>query len=250
MFFRPIAAAALTLAALTAVPAAAVVGGAPASAAASPWLAAVGSPLFVVRPAGQFCGGVLAKPDRLVTSAHCVVMLRSLPGLLSVTFGRDDLRRHGGETVRVRRVWVHPKYRETKFKGETVPHNDVAVLTLARRVARPALPIGTAPHSGGVTGRILGWGATSENDVRNTRLRGAQVPVVSDAACRRSYGASFDPATMVCAGSPKADTCQFDSGGPLIVRGRLAGLTSWALGCARAGFPGVYARVTPAVLGG
>ncbi|MCW2947009.1 MAG: trypsin-7-like, partial [Actinoallomurus sp.] len=40
-----------------------------------------------------------------------------------------------------------------------------------------------------------------------------------------------------------ADTCQFDSGGPLVVQGRLAGLTSWAYGCARPGYPGVYTRL-------
>jgi secreted trypsin-like serine protease len=49
---------------------------------------------------------------------------------------------------------------------------------------------------------------------------------------------------MVCAGSPHGDTCQFDSGGPLVVQGRLAGITSWAYGCAREGYPGVYTRVT------
>jgi secreted trypsin-like serine protease len=47
----------------------------------------------------------------------------------------------------------------------------------------------------------------------------------------------------VCAGSPHGDTCQFDSGGPLVVQGRLAGVTSWAFGCAREGYPGVYTRV-------
>jgi secreted trypsin-like serine protease len=49
---------------------------------------------------------------------------------------------------------------------------------------------------------------------------------------------------MVCAGSDTADSCQFDSGGPLLVRGRVAALTSWGHGCAKPGYPGVYTRIT------
>jgi secreted trypsin-like serine protease len=44
------------------------------------------------------------------------------------------------------------------------------------------------------------------------------------------------------------DTCQGDSGGPLMAfvnnRWVLAGLTSSGYGCAEAGYPGVYTRVS------
>jgi hypothetical protein len=140
--------------------------------------------------------------------------------------------------VRITKIWVHPDFRETSFRGETVEHNDVAVLTLARPVNRLPLPPGA-------DARVLGWGTTSERDLFNVRLREATITIASDKRCTAAYGRdTFSAKDMVCAGSPKADTCEFDSGGPLILQGRLAGLTSWAYGCARPGYPGAYTRLS------
>jgi secreted trypsin-like serine protease len=95
-----------------------------------------------------------------------------------------------------------------------------------------------------VPAQVYGWGTTSETDLLNFHLRGAQIPLVPDPRCADAYGSSFDKRDMVCAGGPQHDTCQFDSGGPLVIQGRLAGLTSWAYGCARSGYPGVYTRLS------
>ena len=50
---------------------------------------------------------------------------------------------------------------------------------------------------------------------------------------------------MVCAGFSAGgrDACSGDSGGPLIVNGVLAGVTSWGLGCAQPHFYGVSISV-------
>lgn len=238
--------AALLSTGLLAAPAArAVVGG--TAATPSPWLAAIGTPAFLVRPSGQFCGGTLVSSLKVVTAAHCVDFLRGLPSLLAATFGRADLSKKEGETIPVRSVWVQPGFRETSYKGETVEHHDLAVLTLARPLLdRLPLPVigadGLYPPNG--SGQVYGWGTTSESDLFNNRLRQTAVPLVSDARCAQAYGSSFDRRDMVCAGSPQHDTCQFDSGGPLVIQGELAGVTSWAYGCARPGYPGIYTRLS------
>ncbi len=242
--FSVVASAVLLSTGLVTPAAHAVVGG---SLAVPPsWLAAVGTPSQSVRPSGQFCGGVLVAPDKVVTAAHCVDFLSSVPNLLSVTFSRADLSKKDGETVQVKHVWVQPGFKETEFKGETVEHHDAAVLTLVRPTNRIALPM--IVHGGlyppAAQTRVFGWGTTSERDMNNAKLREAAVPLVPDARCSSAYGGAFDHVDMVCAGSPSADTCQFDGGGPLVVDGRLAGLTSWAYGCARPGYPGVYSRLS------
>ena len=69
----------------------------------------------------------------------------------------------------------------------------------------------------------------------------------SDARLRTSrHYRDFHPTRMVCAGGGTTDTCDGDSGGPLMVSDGafpvLAGLTSWGERCAT-GVPGVYTRL-------
>ncbi|WP_024805242.1 trypsin-like serine protease [Nocardia sp. BMG51109] len=236
------AAAALTAALVglgtcAAAPAHAVVGGADADAAAYPWLAALGTPLYATRPGGQFCAGSLIAPDRILTAGHCGALAKVLPGT-RVTFGRTDVADSAGTTVGIKDVRIHPGFRVSPFGGDAAFHDDVAVLTLAEPVALPTVKVG-APH--GDSAEVLGWGVTADDD-SNSRLHAATIPLLRDADCA-AYGAEFDPREALCAGSPAADAAQFDSGGPVLVDGTLVGVVSWGKGSAEPGYPGVYARV-------
>jgi secreted trypsin-like serine protease len=104
----------------------------------------------------------------------------------------------------------------------------------------------TSVYTAGTTARVLGWGTTSQSGSSSNQLRTATVPIVSNSSCSGSYGSDYVASEMVCAGYPSGgvDTCQGDSGGPLLVGGVLAGITSWGEGCAQAGYPGVYTRLT------
>ncbi|GAA5053292.1 S1 family peptidase [Nocardia callitridis] len=243
-------AAALVVGPITvATPATAVVGGTEVAASDYPWLAAIGTPVFFPRPSGQFCGGALIAADQLLTAAHCVDLAKAVPGALTVTFGRSDLRTDDGETVGVTEIRVHPDFHDTDFDGEDVHHDDLAVLTLDQQRPGPYAQLAIPDHDDAgydrtAPGTVLGWGATAEDDDSNVLLHKTEVPLVSDDDCAAAYGESFDPSQMLCAGSPEADTGQFDSGGPLLVGDHLVGLTSWAKGTARPGFPGVYTRLS------
>jgi secreted trypsin-like serine protease len=106
---------------------------------------------------------------------------------------------------------------------------------------------------------VIGWGSRDRaGGGYPATLQQVVVPIVSHADCndRNSYNGDIT-AQMICAGYARAkkDSCDGDSGGPLIVRdeqGRwrmLAGIVSWgAYPCAAPNRPGVYSRV--AVLSG
>ncbi|KND33089.1 S1 family peptidase [Streptomyces acidiscabies] len=190
----------------------------------------------------QFCGGTLVSATKVVTAAHC--MVGETTSSVRVVGGRTYLNGTNGTVSRVSDIWIHPGY------TDTTNGDDVAVLTLAT-----SMPYTTAPYvsatqtslyAAGTTARILGWGTTSENGSSSNQLRTATVPIVSDTSCGSSYGSDFVRSDMVCAGytTGGTDTCQGDSGGPLLIGGVLAGITSWGEGCAEAGYPGVYTRLT------
>ncbi|MCG8918316.1 serine protease [Actinokineospora sp. PR83] len=186
----------------------------------------------------QFCGGTLVAPDKVLTAAHCVAA-RSAENLRVVS-GREDKNSTDGVVSPITKLWVHPQF------TKVTEGNDVAVLTLAKKVPSTPLPLATDPggYAAGTKATVLGWGRTAEGGATSRYLMGAQVPLTSDTTCAGAY-TDYDAATMVCAGLPEGgvDTCQGDSGGPLVIRGRLAGVSSWGVGCAEPGKPGVYARV-------
>ena len=145
-------------------------------------------------------------------------------------------------------MWTHPGFAHFRFGDDDGHTNDVAVLKLAGRIEdRPTVPVvgqdEVQPYRPGTMARFLGWGYTAEGVPGQRRLHTAEVPIVSGAS---GYGPAFDARTMVCAGyvDGGVDSCNSDSGGPLLIGGRLAGIISWGKGCGRRGFPGVYTRVS------
>ena len=241
-----------------------IVGGTTAEAGDYPWQVAVlkkqGTSLFFI------CGGTLIADKRVVTAAHCT---SGSAGSLKVLVGTQRLST-GGSVLDVSSYADHPSY------SSSTDRFDAAVLELATSgVAAGGQTLSLIGEEGSgddalwAPGKLLaisGWGATSEGGSVTDQLREAQVPRVADSTCGQSdfYGSAFDPATMVCAGPAAGgvDTCQGDSGGPLAAstqdplpvsqnnpsQWRLAGITSWGQGCARAKKPGVYTRVAaPAI---
>jgi len=172
--------------------------------------------------------------------------------------------------------------RHAQYSFTSTVINDVALLTLCNRaefndlVAPACLPHKREHLEDGEEVVAVGWGAKFAGGPPTSKLKEARVFQVRKgqgkaalsllvfsqvplAQCRQPYlafgGAEITP-DHICAGHSGADSCDGDSGGPLMARRRggasngddqwvIVGITSFGIGCNDPKFPGVYAKVTP-----
>jgi secreted trypsin-like serine protease len=250
---------ALAALAVLPAPAQAVVGGKDVPPGRYPFVASVDI------GGGASCTGDLIAPTWVLTAGHCAAVTGAFgvpvpatlpPSAYRVTLGTVNADHSGGETIAVKSVHADPDY----FVANGTGH-DVSLLELVRPATVAPVQIASRlDHPRWAAGRkltIAGFGLTSENGSEPAVMQEAEVPRVSDTECSAAYsdttpvaGDAFDPETALCAGYAQGgvDTCEGDSGGPLLTTfadgARLVGATSYGEGCARAGKPGVYARLT------
>lgn len=191
----------------------------------------------------QVCGGSIVNTNWVITAGHC-----SKEEELTVRSG-SSLREQGGSVHLVDKIVFHPRF----GRKNGIPQNDIALLHVKEPFAfgktrQPIRLFGAREKvSSGKMANVTGWGKTRTTTPEN--LQSVEVPLIDTDLCRQAYNNSASmtvPEGYICAayfGEGGKNACHGDSGGPLAVDGRLAGIVSWSYGCAEPDYPTVYTDV-------
>ncbi|XP_017862657.1 PREDICTED: trypsin-3-like [Drosophila arizonae] len=196
--------------------------------------------LVQVSSAKEICGGSLITTRWVITAAHCVDRVRIAE--LRVYGGTSEQGAQNAIQRLIDLIVIHPK-----FNSKTM-NMDVAALYLNEDMSGgqvDTIALATRPVPPGRLVKVSGWGAVNPKSSETARhVHSVIMPVWSHAACRAAYrGKQFISRNMICAAKPyKRDSCDGDSGGPMVYQGELVGIVSFGFQCASR-LPGVYTNV-------
>jgi trypsin len=188
-----------------------------------------------IKHSRSFCSASLIAPKRVLTAAHCVAGGLSNPADWKAYVGIRNRDGGGGESRNVTAIAVHPNV-SLPTTGLHTNHAfyDVAVMFLDSAVSTPPGAIGTDADWGSVA-TAMGWGHSNldhENPAFDPNVRAVNLSLGSDAQCNawiNDDAQHYFPAIHICAYDAEGDDCitHGDSGGPLIINGKIIGVTSF-----------------------
>ncbi|XP_034488965.1 venom protease-like [Drosophila innubila] len=231
-----------------------IVGGKPAEPKEFPYMARLGNRKSD-NQTDWFCGGTLITNHLVLTAAHClfsgsgainVVRL----GELDFASDTDDAQ---PEDFGVNKLTEHPSYEHN------ILYNDIAIVQLDRGVRLNAykLPACLPFEDGNRYNSFIatGWGHTKFAGVDSRKLLkvklndfGSNCPTADEID---ELPNGFNSSTQLCIGSnERKDTCNGDSGGPVVVYHaeypcmyHVMGVTSSGISCGIPNTPSLYTRV-------
>ncbi|GLV43397.1 Melanization Protease 1 [Carabus blaptoides fortunei] len=246
-----------------------IIGGINATLGQYPWIARIGynSTINVTAKPVFRCGASLINANYVLTAAHCVTNLPNQLKVAIVKLGEFDITKNidcefgecadKPQDIKPSEILVHHKYGSPPFQ------NDIALIRLQKpaKFTKWVLPV-CLPHGALMAksflsefGEVIGWGYFDiSKSVGSDVLQTVKLPVINNTRCRRAFRTiRISDEKQMCVGGEKGkDSCNGDSGGPMlkaeVVNGppryyQIAVVSFGARNCGGTSTPGVYTRV-------
>ncbi|XP_014216179.1 trypsin epsilon-like [Copidosoma floridanum] len=192
------------------------------------------------------CGGAIISAEFIVTASHCV----SDPvSFLKIRAG-SSFRLFGGSVHTVKEVYRHEDFWMNEHDNAFY---DIAVIRVKEsfhfddtRLPIKLFDAGEKLQPGALA-VLSGWGELEDGRLP-VQLQAVVLPIVQKEVCENAYkklqgGIGEDQICAGYQGLARKDACHGDSGSPLVVDDRLAGIVTYGEDCAHPDYPGVYSEI-------
>uniref|UniRef100_A0A3Q3G3C0 trypsin n=1 Tax=Labrus bergylta TaxID=56723 RepID=A0A3Q3G3C0_9LABR len=173
------------------------------------------------------CGGILIREDFVLTAAHC-----KLSDHMTVVLGAHDISKREKSQQRIQVAEFYPHKR---FNGNT--DYDIMLLklkhsaTLNKYVNVIRLPKRDDEILANINCEVAGWGYTEPDGCPSSVLKETKEKMQFPFECKKIWADSFNSQHMICTkfDKKKGGICKGDSGGPLMCKSKLQGITAFTL---------------------